>query len=587
REVPSAVLAQNGSQGAITSLFLRGGESDYVLVLVDGVRVNNPGGQYDFANLTLDNVERIEVVRGPVSVLYGSDAVTGVVQIFTRRQTERQVRLSARGGGGARITPDSLASDRYGASSLNLELGGSSGAFSYSAGAGQLRSGGLYAFNNQYRNTAGSARAALQIADRTALSWTGRLTDSRYHYPTDGNGRLVDRNQHRTSESFVTGVELHSQPAARVGASLRAGLSHHDERYTDLPDAASDTLGTHTTRSIGRVRRQFVELNTSYYAGTNAILTAGAELERQRDRNRYDSDGEFGPFQSRFGRERTNRAAFAQVIASAGGLSLNGGLRTDHNNRFGDFLTYRAGAAIRAAGNTRIRLAAGTAFKEPTFFENYAEGFTKGNPHLEPEHSRNWEIGLEQTLPSALGRVQLTVFDQRFRDLIQYVPRAPGSTEPNYENVAAAKARGAELEWSVALRPFTLTGSVSALATKALDAAAVDDPQFEPGERLLRRPEHQASIVLGYARGPVTADLRWLRIGARDDLDFSSFPFQRVRLDAYSRLDLGAAIRLKAPWPVTLTARTENLLDRAYDEILNFPAGRRTFWLGIETEFDW
>jgi vitamin B12 transporter len=267
-----------------------------------------------------------------------------------------------------------------------------------------------------------------------------------------------------------------------------------------------------------------------------------------------------------------------------GPLALNGGLRVDENDRFGTFTTYRAGAALRLFATTRLRIAAGSAFKEPTFFENYAEGFTRGNPSLEPERSRTLEAGIEQALPGNRGNFQVTAFRQRFRDLIQYVPTEFGSTDPNYANVTAARADGVELEWLLSpARPLDLSGSLTALKTEAL-TTGVEDPAFAEGEALLRRPELQATVGAVYRIGRLSTDLRWTHVGERADLDFSTFPFGRITLPAYDRVDLtgmfsGAAFGRRS----VVTARVENLLDSRYSEILNFPARGRTLWLGVES----
>ena len=589
RLTPGAAVVQSGSQGAITSLFLRGGESDYVQVLVDGVRVNNPGGVYDWANLTLDNVERIEIVRGPASVLYGSDAVTGVVQIFTRTGAAPMLKLRLGAGLGARIMPDTFPDRSYATRSLSAELSGRSRALTYTAGLGHAGSDGLYAFNNGHGNTTASLHAGLTLNENSRLNWTARYTQSEFHYPTDGNGNLVDRNQFRNSEAFTTGLDWSVQLAQPVQLVMRAGLNHNLERYTDDPDSPADTLGTFTAYSRGRLRRSFIEAAAHFQPFDNGLFSAGVEMEQQEDVNRYDSDGSFGPFSSRFGKERTNRALYGQAVHTLGRLALNGGLRLDANDRFGNFLTYRTGAALRIARTTRLRVAAGSAFKEPTFFENYAEGFTRGNPELDPERTQTVELGLEQALTADRGSIQLSYFRQRFRDLIQYISRDFNSTEPNYENVTTANAQGAELEWQLALsRAFQVTGSVTLLQTEAVDADG-EDPAFAPGQRLLRRPEQMANLAALYTRGRVTLDARWQYVGERADLDFASFPSTRVMLESYQRFDLGVALRTHAlrSQPLGLTVRLENLLDRRYQEVLRYPARGRSVWLGLDSTLPW
>src|SRR5207245_597381 len=175
-DVPGAAVFQTGSFGGQTSLFLRGGQSNYVKVLVDGVPVNQPGGAFDFANLTTDNIERIEVVRGPASVLYGSDAVTGVVQIFTRQ------------GNGAPRADASVRGGTYGTLVWNAEMSGSTAAAGYSFSVSRFPDNGIYAFDNEYRNTVFSGLVHVAPDDRTDATLTLRYDDNGYHFPTNGAG---------------------------------------------------------------------------------------------------------------------------------------------------------------------------------------------------------------------------------------------------------------------------------------------------------------------------------------------------------------------------------------------------------------
>src|SRR6185436_4719852 len=165
------------------SLFLRGGESDYVQVLVDGVSLNGPGGTFDLGSLTTDNVDRIEIVAGPTSVLYGSDAVAGVVQIFTRRgQGKPAVEIGTQAG-------------TYNSISLDAGFQGGDDHLDYSFALSRFTTDGSYAFNNHHRNVVGSGRVHLAPDARTDATFTVRHGDAVFHYPTDGAGLLVDHNQ--------------------------------------------------------------------------------------------------------------------------------------------------------------------------------------------------------------------------------------------------------------------------------------------------------------------------------------------------------------------------------------------------------
>jgi len=208
RDVPGAAVVQTGSFGGQTSLFMRGGQSNYVKVLLDGVPVNQPGGSFDFANLTTDNVERIEVVRGPASVLYGSDAVTGVVQIFTRRAP------------GSSRSEASVRAGTYGTLAWDAEVSGGSQLATYSASLSRFTSDGMYAFNNEYHNTVFSGLARVVPDDRTDATLTVRYDDGVFHFPTNGAGKAVDHNQFGYGSGPTIGLEVGHYFTRRLEARL-------------------------------------------------------------------------------------------------------------------------------------------------------------------------------------------------------------------------------------------------------------------------------------------------------------------------------------------------------------------------------
>ncbi len=227
RETLGANVVESNGAGSQTSLFLRGGESDYVKVLLDGVSLNQPGGAYTFAHLTTDDVERIEIVRGPVSVLYGSDAVAGVVQIFTRTGVGGVVpRVDLEAGGGS-----------YGESRFGATVTGGTTRFAYSLGASRFASDGIYSVNNSYRNEVVTARIRWEPDARSDASITARHGDAVFHYPTDGAGRVVDANQFATDRGPAVSVELGRHVTSRLApTAVRrypwswAGTSPHASR---------------------------------------------------------------------------------------------------------------------------------------------------------------------------------------------------------------------------------------------------------------------------------------------------------------------------------------------------------------------
>lgn len=577
RQVAGISMIQGGSFGSLSSLFLRGGESDYVRVLVDGVPVNEPGGSYDFANLTADNVERIEVLRGPGSVLYGSDAMTGVVQIFTRR------------GRGAPRVEGGVRGGTLGTLAWDAAVMGGTERVHYSAGASRLSSDGLIDLNNEYRDLAVSGRVEVAPDERTEASVSLRYTDAEFHFPTDGAGRVSDANQLQLRKELSLGIEGGRRLTRRLEARLRASIEAGELKIDDPPDGPADTLGFFAFASTQDVDRRLGELRLHYHLGPTAIVTVGGELEEEELRSTNRSDSEFGPSSGELGAARTNRAVYVQALADpAPRLSASLGLRLDDNEEFGSFGTYRASAVYRLPAGVRLRGSYGIGFKEPTFFENFAQGFVLGNPRLDPERSRSWEIGADYGVSRNRFQLAATYFDQRFRDLIQFAFTPPEPGASNFFNVGAADADGMEIEARV--EPTTglfLESSYTYLRTRVVDAGLEEGPgaAFVQGRRLLRRAAHTVSAALAYRErrgGALTLAVRG--IGRRDDLDFSGFPAERVRLPTYVTVDLAASWPLvRAPngaAKLAPTLRVENLLNHSYEELANFPARRRTIFAG-------
>lgn len=581
RRVPGLHVVQTGSFGGTTALFMRGAESDYVKVLIDGAPVNAPGGSFAIEHLTLDNVERIEVVRGPASVLYGSDAVSGVVQIFTQRGTGApRVDVGLRGG-------------TYSSVSADASLVGGTRTVRYGFGFSRSTTNGILAFNNDYDNTTWSGSVQASPDERTDVALSVRYTDGEFHVPTDGSGNVVDRNAFSVNEQLVGALDIGRFLSEQVEARLLLTLNEVDGGFDDQPDGPADTLGFFGFRSVQSQTRRGVDARINVHA-RGAVLTAGAHLEEQNERSLNESMSEFGTSTGSLDAERLNVAGYGQIYAiPVPGLALIAGARIDANEEFGTFYTYRAGVTYRFASGTRLRGSVGRAFKEPTFFENFStSAFAQGNPDLVPERSFIWEIAVEQELWLGRLHVGATYFDQRFRDLIQFTFRPPNPTDPNFLNVPAATARGVEIE--VAARPLpalTLRTSVTGLSTKVEDPGfdtTVGD-EFVQDSTLLRRPTFTLSAEVSYRlldRATLAATVR--HVGTRRDRDFATFPATRVSLDAYTVLDLAADVefyRTGAGAALALQWRFENLFDQSYEEAFGFRAPGRRVVAGMRAGF--
>jgi len=582
REVPGLDVVRSGSFGAVTSVFLRGGESDHVLVLVDGVQVNQAGGGFDFASLTTDNVERVEIVRGAASALYGSDAMAGVIHVVTRI------------GRGAPRMGASVQTVHYSESRDELldgvrwsaDVVGGSERFGYSASFGREVVDGILAFNNRLLSTVISGNARFLPDDATGLALTLRLTDREFHYPTDGSGQVVDRNAFGFGDESLASLTLTRSVTEALELRARIAVHETDSGTDDEPDDPSDTDGF---KSLDHFRRAIAELRASVFLGS-VVATIGGEVEEERQRSFSESASAFGTFYGRSESERENLAAFAHLTGSHGVLAFNAGARVEDNERFGTGATWQTGMAAHLPGRsgTRARASIGTAIKEPTFFENFATGFATGNPELDPERSLSWEVGIEHELGSGLT-LQATYFDQELEDLIQYTPVVPSPGDPNFDNVAEASARGLEL--GVDMRAGALEGGA---AYTWLDTR-VENPGFDSGPdatfvdglALLRRPTHTLALrATGTVGGRGRVNTRLSFVGERADRSFDpvTFAATRRRLASYLLWTLGGEweilpARARRP-SVTLTVRGENLLGASYEEVWGFRAPGRQLYIG-------
>lgn len=557
RLVPGAAVVETNSYGSQTSVFLRGGESDYTKVLIDGVPQNAPGGAFDFANLTTDNIDRIEVVSGPVSVLYGSDAVAGVVQIFTR---------NGRDGPGPLRGSVALHAGTYGTADLGLTAAGGSDRASFSIGGSRLSSDGSLPLNNRYRNSTLNGQVRLRPDDATEATLSVRYGDALYHFPTDYTGASSSKYQHQLDRGPSAGLDLARTISPALDVHLDGTWHRDNYEYAVVPNDSTDLVNS-AYSSSDWVTRQGVAGRAVVHVSSGDVLTTGTSFEHQQMEGTT-----LGTTQM-----RDDGAGYAELVTGLDRpLSFTAGVRIDDNQRFGTYGTYRAGASYGQSGVTRVHASIGTAFKEPSLFQNYATGFTTGNPDLQPEHSLSWEAGVEQSLGAGLV-VRVTYFDQRFRDLINYDPNGP----VNYNNVPAAWARGVETGVRARLGGWgTVSATYTYLETRVTAGDTGGTVLFRTGDPLIRRPGHSATLAAtGGIPGGGSVGATVTYVGRRQDTDLNAG--HRVWLAPYGRLDLSAQYPLRRlVRGLTLDARIENALDARYDEIVGFPARGRTILFG-------
>jgi vitamin B12 transporter len=583
RDAAGLSVVRNSSFGSTTSLFLRGGESDHTLVLVDGVQVNLAGGGFDLSRLTTDNVERIEIVRGPASALYGSDAMAGVVHVVTRTgRGEPRVNAGVETAFFDEPRDEPVDGVRWFA-----DLAGGSDRFGYSASVGRESNEGILAFNNRFLRSVFTGRADFLPDDRTRVGLTASVTDREYHRPTDGSGQVVDRNALDFGDETLASLRVTRGLSEWLELQAMLGVSEIDAGTDDAPDDASDL---ESFVSLDHFRRTTGEARANVSLGPT-VFTVGGELEEERQRSFSAASSSLGTSYGRSESERSNRAAFVHVTSERGVLAFNAGARLEGNERFGTATTWQFGASAHLPGRpgTRMRASYGTALKEPSFFENYATGFVVGNPDLDPERSRSWEVGLEHQVTEGLT-LQGTYFDQRIVDLIQYTAASPNPGDPNYHNVAGASSRGIETDARLRWRRLDAGATYTWLDTEVTNSGFDSGPGAElvGGERLLRRPTHTfgvraAGSLAGRGRAFTALDF----VGSRADRSFDAVTFVATREELPSHLvwTVGWEWRVVAADgrrpSVDVSTRVDNVLDDSYQEAWGFEAPGRRLYVGV------
>ncbi len=587
REAPGAAVVQSGSYGGVTSLFLRGGESRYTKVLIDGTPINSVGGSQFFENLSLDNVDRIEVVYGPASALYGADAVAGVVQIFTRRGSGPPT-LDVDARGGTYGTRDGTATVRGGTTLVG-----------YSVGGGWHSSDGTAPFNNSYSNGDLSGSLQLRPDSQSEVSLTSRYTGSLYHFPTDFTGAIVDTNSYTREHRLVVGLD--ASRAIIAGVRLRVLGGDNELHGLSEDTKASGIEATPLTRTSDPTDgyRRFAEMRVEADAGVLGTATLGAQYQMEEERSTNIAVSYAGTPASGMttvtpgsDNHRITRGAYLALQGSPlPRLSYDLSARYDTHSDFHSIATYHAGASLALWTNARLRAAYGTGFNAPAFYETQGSAYNIGNPLLQPEESHSLDVGVEQSLLDGRVRASFGGFDQRFSNQIQFVSGQFGGppdytqlTPSFYSNLTQARSKGYQADVSAAL-PFGLNGSANYTQTIAqVYSVPPGYTAARPGDALLRRPSHSGSATLFYSRSDAwnvsgAADY----VGKRPDTDFSQFPSPTVTLASYVRIGLSGSVRVFRTdrSTVSLTARVDNALNKQYEDVFNFPAAGRAILMGV------
>jgi vitamin B12 transporter len=544
RAVPGVEIQRSGPVGKLVTTRIRGASSGQIQVLIDGARVKSAtAGVFDFSEISPDQIERIEVVRGPQSTLHGADAIGGVINIITKRgRGPLTASLAVEGG--------SLETHRE-----RFTLSGARGPFDYALFGSLYETRGELD-NDDSRQRAAGGRLGLRLPFGIALSLSGRYAKTRTDLPVDDvapAGVTLDPDSQQQVESRTLTLALEQKPVAWWEHRLALHGYWSNLGFQDPFTPGTTDFGD-TRSQINTVRREIEWVHALRLVPWN-VLTVGAEYRHEEGAVR----SVFAGFPTRFTERLVTRAAFVQdELRLWDRVILNGGVRYDDSSVFGREVTPRAGAAvvIKETG-TKLRGGWGRGFRAPTINDLFFPDF--GNPGLEPERSASWEVGADQALWQRRLRLQATYFHNRFEDLIQFV-FAGGVFLP--QNVARARTQGVEVGAELdALSWLVLHGSYTFTDTEDLDT----------GLPLRRFARHRWSV------GATAEPIRALSLFVEAHVVSSQFDGPAApRNDGHVRVDVGGTYRLSrrtGPWPgLDGYLRVENLLDERYAEVRGFRA---------------
>jgi len=586
RTVPGLAVAATGGPGAVTGVFPRGGESNFTLVFIDDVPVTAFGGEFNFAHLSTENVERIEVVRGPQSALFGSNAIGAVVRVITRR-------------GGAPAVSGSVEAGGYDTFRLTGATSGSSGRFEWGASGerlttdgftGRRTAAGLTVENDDYARAAGAVSAGWRddrFTLRTQLrhSIDERGTPGPFGTNPVGVFTAIDTVSRGENEQTVASISAVLPLTPRVRALVQTGYHRLQSDFAS-PFGPSESS---SKRWSGRAQIDF--------PGPPGLdISAGAELQREQAGSTFITGGpSFEPLPV----TRTIAGYFAEGRWTATPrLLVTAGARLDDirrdafdllpddhvvsvNPRLATAWVVRPGST----NLTRLRASAATGIRPPGAFDI---AFTD-NPSLEPERSRSAEAAIEQTFASGRAAVEAVAFVNQYDDLLVAVGSFRESSRYTTDNISNARARGLELGLTAGGRvgtrlPIDVRGRI---AYTFLDSSvlAVDNddeapPPFTVGEPLLRRPRHQLAAEVTATAGRFAAFVGGGARGRVLDVEPSLGTFGGLHYGSgFSVWNAGASWRI--PRLGDVYGRVENLFDRQYEEALGFPANGRRATVGL------
>jgi vitamin B12 transporter len=586
RFLPGAVVNTAGQRGGLSSLFVRGGNSNYNKVIVDGVSVTEPGGTIDFGTLSLGEADRLEFLRGTQSTLYGSDAMSSVVQVWTRTGSTPvpELRFGADAG-------------NYGTENGYASLAGSRGRFDYNVFGKQFNTSGSGP-NDDYSNSLEGANLGFAVNQQVSMRLRVRHDNSTTGVPGawnfNGNNVFdVDGTTYVLSPD-LGGRARKNDLLASLDLTVKTGSNwtHHFTGFEyNLKTTNSDRgispentpFGTINTpfEALVNINRAGFDYQGDYVERSWAHTTLGYEFE---DENGSVNDPIPADFASGGHGLRLNQAAYAQQALTLGRLTVIAGGRFVHNTTFGNTGVPRVALGFQALrgghifSGTRLNFSYATGIKEPRFEETFVSSeFQLPNLNLKAERNRALEAGFQQNLLSRFVLVA-NYFNNLFHDQIEFVTVNPTTFLGQYVNLQKSLAHGAEAELQSRLtQRLSWNTSYTYTSTQILLAPAGSFPPDAQGDPLLRRPRHSATTMLTYLGPRWGGNLGGSFVGPRPDSDFDGFGITHT--PGYFLLNVGGWYKVNSR--VMVYGNVENVLDHFYEEVTGYPALGANFRAGM------
>jgi len=547
RNVSGVDIVRTGSPGKITSLFMRGSNSNHTLVILDGVQLNDPlGAGFDYANLSTDNIKKIEVVRGTQSTLYGSEAIGGIISITTKNGSN-DFKLSATAEAGS-----------FGTFKESGNISGITNSLNYALSFSQYDTDGLFD-NDDYSRSTFSANISTDINDDTKLSFIGRLSDSEGGIPGkqfvtfDPNARSAITTK-SGSLSFIQKVS--SKWHHKFSISRSEGDNDFDN---SIVEGDSLTFGADSSE-LGSSINSF-DWQNDFHISPYLVITSGIEWEERQGKRRST----FATFDNL---TNTRSIYLLNHIRINDDFNISVGGRSDDHSTFGRSNSFRIASAYIFSNSidneTKIRGSIGTGFRTPSINELFWPG--SGNINLKPEESTSFELGVEQRFSENKYVISIELFKLDFKNLIAF-----GSSCFCSENIKVAETKGLEFRSQAKLNDqLTASGSYTFLETN----------DNSTGDPLLRRPKHSGGLNISYNHvSSLQLNFGLTFVGERFDSGFTVFPAVYEFTPSYKTFRIASSYKINEN--VRLNLKIENMLDEEYSEVIGFPAPGRAIYGGL------